>query len=175
MKIIVKCRPSGQLDLPSLITLTRSCKCISFCRRSLMKLHMSHYCMESVRRAKCLPTLLQLKAWVIAGVEFSLGYPPYTLLHSPSKAWSDHPSTHARSRNHPDFATPAGTTHVVLISSPAFPLPISHRILNHSSINQRIENLLCTHKLHTPDLAHLALKPFALLIRYLGGTRNHQA
>jgi hypothetical protein len=30
-------------------------------------------------------------------------------------------------------------------------------------------------KLHTPDLAHLALKPFALLICYLVGTRNHQA
>jgi hypothetical protein len=62
---------------------------------------------------------------------------------------------------------------------PAFPntnlSPSALCVLNHSSINQRLENLLCTHKLHTPDLAHLALKPFALLIRYLVGTRNHQA
>lgn len=78
----------------------------------------------------------------------------------------------------PSFTTPRGTTHVALISSQPFPIPISHSalcVLNHGSINQRIENLLCTHKLHTPDLAHLTLKPFALLICYLVGTRNHQA
>jgi hypothetical protein len=85
VKITVNCRPSGQLDLSLLITLARSCKCISFfCRRSLMKPHMSHYCIGERARGGLSPTLLKLKVWVIAGVEFSLGYLHTRYFHSPA-------------------------------------------------------------------------------------------
>jgi hypothetical protein len=144
-----------------------------------MKLHMSHYyCMESVRKADCLPALVALKNVGNSGGLILAKLPPIHTTSLPSKLGGTILARHARSRNHPESLHPAGTTHVALISSQpssANLTPNTLCVLNHSSINQRIENLLRTHKFHTPDLVHFALNPFALLVRCLVGTRNHQA
>src|SRR3954454_23489535 len=120
--------------------------------------------------------------WVTAGAEFSLRLihatsPPYPP--PPSPAGLERPSWHAmREAVTILLLQPRGHHPCCAESRPSLSrtnLSPNTLYLNQRSLNQRIEILLCTHKLDAPDLAHLALKPFALLIRHLVGTRNHQA